>query len=68
MTNLCFTYTIFPGFIETYITQPGLFQMMSNTQQSMTHAIEVVVDIQQSHQSTTQLQSQRTEESTAPDA
>ena len=42
--------------------------MMSNTQQSMTHAIEVVVDIQQSHQSTTQLQSQRTEESTAPDA
>ena len=34
----------------------------------MTHAIEVVVDIQQSHQSTTQLQSQRTEESTASDA
>ena len=67
MTNLCFTYTIFPGFIETYITQPGLFQMMSNTQQSMTHAIEVVVDIQQSHQSTTQLQSQKTEESIAPD-
>ena len=60
--------TIFPGFIETYITHPGLFQMMSNTQQSMTHAIEVMVDIQQSHQSTTQLQSQRTEESTSPDA
>ena len=61
-------YTIFPGFIETYITRPGLFQMMSNTQQSMTHAIEVMVDVQQSHQSTTQLQSQRTEDSTAPDA
>ena len=61
-------YTIFPGFIETYITQPGLFQMMSNTQQSMTQAIQMVVDIQQSHQSTTQQQSQRTEESTALDA
>ena len=61
-------YIFFPGFIETYVAQPGLFQMMSKTQQSMTHAIEVVVDIQQSHQLTTQLQSQRTEESTAPDA
>jgi hypothetical protein len=59
---------MFTGFIEKYITQPGLFQLMSNSQQSMTHPIEVMVDIQQSHQSTTQLQSQRTEESTAPDA
>ena len=42
--------------------------MMSKNQQSMTHAIEVMVDIQQSHQSTDQLQSQSTEESTAPDA
>ena len=31
-------YTIFPGFIQTYISQPGLFQLMSNTQQSLTHA------------------------------
>ena len=61
-------YTIFPGFIETYITQPGLFQMMSNTQQSMSHVIKVMVDVQQSHQLTTQLQSQRTEKSTVPDA
>ena len=45
-------YIFFPGFIETYVTQPGLFQMMSKTQQSMKHAIEVLVDIQQSHQST----------------
>ena len=42
--------------------------MISNTRKSMTHAIEVMVDIQQSDQSTTQLQSQRTEESIAPDA
>ena len=61
-------HIFFPDFIETYITQPGLFQLMSNTQQSMTHAIEVLVDIQQSFQSTTQLQSQKTEESIAPDA
>ena len=61
-------HTIFLGFIETYITQPGLFQLMSNTQQSITHAIEVLVDIQQSFQSTTQLQSQRTQESIGPDA
>ena len=61
-------HIFFPDFIETYITQPGLSQMFSKTQLSMTHAIEVVVDIQQSHQSTTQLQSQKTEESIAPDA
>ena len=61
-------YIFFAGFIETYVTQPGLFQMMSNTQQSMTQSIQMVVDIQQSHQSTTQQQSQRTEESTALDA
>ena len=42
--------------------------MLSKTQQSMTHAVEVMVDIQQSHQSTTQLQSQRTEESIAHNA
>ena len=54
--------------METYITQPGLFQLMSNTQQSMTHVIEVVVDNQQSYQSTTQLQSQKTQESIAVDA
>ena len=58
---------MFTGFIEKYITQPGLFQLMSSTQQSMTpHAIEVLVDIQQSYQSTTQLQSQKTQESIAP--
>ena len=67
MTNLCFIFFL-PDLIGTYITQPGLSQMLSKTQQSMTHAIEVIVDVQQSHQSTDQLQSQRTEESTAPDA
>ena len=61
-------HIFFLDFIATYITQPGLSQMMSKNQQSMTHAIEVMVDIQQSHQSTDQLQSQSTEESTAPDA
>ena len=67
MTNLCFIF-FFQDFIGTYIAQPGLSQMLSKTQQSMTHAVEVMVDIQQSHQSTTQLQSQRTEESIAPNA
>ena len=61
-------HIFFQDFIGTYIAQPGLSQMLSKTQQSMTHAVEVMVDIQQSHQSTTQLQSQRTEESISPDA
>ena len=62
-------HIFFQDFIGTYIAQPGLSQMLSKTQQSMTHAVEVMVDIQQSHQqSTTQLQSQRTEESIAPNA
>ena len=67
MTNSYFIF-FFPDFIGTYFAQPGLSQMLSRTQQSMTHAVEVMVDIQQSQQSTTQLQSVRSEESTAPDA
>ena len=27
-----FVFHVFPDFIETYITQPGLFQMMSNNE------------------------------------
>ena len=54
-------YIIFPGLIETYITLSGLFQMMP-----MKHAIEVAKSTQQSR--TISFESQRTEESTAPDA
>ena len=67
MTNLCYIFFL-PDLIGTYITQPGLSQMLSKTQQSMTHAVEVMFDIQQAHQSTTQLQSPRTEESIATEA